>query len=521
METRRMAKPSEEEEARERERMALVRSLQSTFYASPDEHDETHTLLSGDDDPTAGIKIAGSEYPSVLEKLPLWRVPWSELPGRSNVLSVHQPAYTHMFESILRSPPSEHDRMNHGNNKKYYVGHLCLPGGKSNLHDGPSGPFGLEGHVDYLENEEKRMAQERTAVIGTLLQIVDYRRFQDGKLLLLVQAVERFVVTQVHRHVPYSIATVEILPDIEECIHIRTQQILSSNHHEGHDVEHLPDGTTAETNNMASSNYWLDQTEAEASKIRAMAVNESFAWHAYEYDATMSLPIQNTHDISVADVDGTALMRVMPFVPYSSTIDPSDIPSFTHTSSRDQPSTIVPEVTEEANINMMFSSSNPEKEEQSLEKQLMDGGILRRGKGDMGKYNDMTLDELEVAVWMYIEQYVLVRKIAIPQELLCLLPANQKWPSSFCLEDRATRLLESSTNFVRVASDTDDYPSHRRQRRLSYAAPSLLERISGIGMRQDLLELHSTHSRLVYVCIVHSRCLIHHARHSSLTIPAM
>jgi len=484
-----MAKSSQEEEARERERMALVRSLQSTFYASPDE-DDTGTLLSDDDDATAGIKIA-SEYPSVLEKLPLWRVPWSELPGRSNVLSVHQPAYTHMFESILRSPPSEQDRMNHDNKQKYYVGHLCLPGGKSNLHDGPSGPFGLEGHVDYLENEEKRMAQERTAVIGTLLQIVDYRRFQDGKLLLLVQAVERFVVTQVHRHVPYSIATVEILPDIEECIHIRTQQILSSNNHEGDDnnMEHLPDGT-AETNNMASSNYWLDQTEAEARKIRAMAVNESFAWHAYEYDATMTLPIQNTHDISVADVDGTALMRVMPFVPYSSTIHPSEIRSFTYTP---------PEVTEDGNINSMFSSSNPEKEEQSLEKQLMDGGILRRGKGVMGKYSDMTLDELEVALWMYIEQYALVRKIAIPQELLCLLPANQTWPSSFCLEDRATRLLESSNNFVRVASDTDDYPSHRRQRRLSYAAPSLLERIAGIGMRQDLLELHSTHSRLVNV----------------------
>jgi hypothetical protein len=60
-------------------RMALVRSLQKSYYRSTN---FTRPAV----DPTTGI----------ITDLPLWRVGWTELPGRSNMLNVHEPIYTNL-----------------------------------------------------------------------------------------------------------------------------------------------------------------------------------------------------------------------------------------------------------------------------------------------------------------------------------------------------------------------------------------------------------------------------------------
>ncbi len=75
--------------------MALVRSLQSAYYQSSTVES---TVLERDT--------------GIMRNLPLWRVQWTELLGRSNVLNVHEAIYTNMFETILRAP------------KPWYVGHF-------------------------------------------------------------------------------------------------------------------------------------------------------------------------------------------------------------------------------------------------------------------------------------------------------------------------------------------------------------------------------------------------------------
>jgi hypothetical protein len=69
----------QESEVDFKRRMALVRSLQMSYYGSTN---FTRPTV----DPTTGI----------ITDLPLWRVGWTELPGRSNMLNVHEPIYTNL-----------------------------------------------------------------------------------------------------------------------------------------------------------------------------------------------------------------------------------------------------------------------------------------------------------------------------------------------------------------------------------------------------------------------------------------
>ena len=61
-------------------RMVAVRTLQDSFYGSTNH--EPPVL---------------DESTGIMRNLPLWRVGWAELPGRSNCLNVHEGQHTHMF----------------------------------------------------------------------------------------------------------------------------------------------------------------------------------------------------------------------------------------------------------------------------------------------------------------------------------------------------------------------------------------------------------------------------------------
>ena len=152
-------------------RMDLVRQLQQSFYQNED------TILP----PSKGSTI--------IEHLPLWRVQWTELPGFQNVLNVHVAHYTNMFQKILFSD----------SNPKYF-GHIYLPDGSVNL-DNP----------DYKLEEGSK-----SSMVGTLMQITDYKQMDDGRLTLIVQALEKFRIVEAERHhSPYAIATVEMVVDDE------------------------------------------------------------------------------------------------------------------------------------------------------------------------------------------------------------------------------------------------------------------------------------------------------------------
>ena len=433
-------------------RMAQIRSIQQSFYASsPPVTEATAVDLST----------------GMITNLPLWRVQWTELPGRSNVLNVFQGHYTHMFETILHSP------------KPWYVGHLYLPGGSYNLSQNGCELYGLEDLEKELseENEEKHKKLMAPTIIGTLMRIVDYRRMSDGKLLLLVQGIERFVVTNTVREVPYSIANVQLLPDLEE-IH---QFYVRKN---------------GDKDNVGNLELSITQMmENDINMVRAQSIRESFKWHAYEY-ADCKLPAKEGEEITVADVVVADLAKLMPLVPYSSTVSPQDIKEYQGsaecTTCEDRETGITPG-------------------QRSLERRLIDAGQYQFHPLS----DDSSLDGLEQMIWIAIDNYVKSqtkheqstkrnerRSVAtpIPLELLFLFPPQQptqeqEWPKSFALDDIANKATKS----MRIS---DLYPSYRRQRRLGYAAICLLEhRMTAEGLRfesirQRVLEIPSLRQRL-------------------------
>jgi hypothetical protein len=162
----------EDENAEDREaRMDMVRQLQKSFYQNED------------------VILPPERGSTIIKDLPLWRVQWTELPGFQNVLNVHVAHYTNMFQKVIFSDT----------NPKYF-GHIYLPGGSDNL-----------------DNPEYKLEEgTKASMVGVLMQIADYKQLNDGRLVLIVQAVEKFRIVEAQRHhSPYAIATVEILPDEE------------------------------------------------------------------------------------------------------------------------------------------------------------------------------------------------------------------------------------------------------------------------------------------------------------------
>lgn len=382
---------SDDDEDMER-KMALVRSLQSAYYQSS-------TMES-----TALEKNTG-----IMRFLPLWRVQWTELPGRSNVLNVHEGIYTNLYETILRGP------------KPWYVGHLFLPGGSKNIKS-EERRFQLKTWETEVSDDERTEESERSAVVGTLLRISDFRRLADGRLILLVQALERFVVVNCVQTLPYSIADVQILPDFDGFI--------------------------------------PDEEEAEARRRRANDVMESFRYHDYEYDKDFELPLADSKYLSATDIWGPDIATVLPFVPYASkSLNPTRLEAVDCMEGEDAED---------------FVSLN----EPSLESRLLEGGIVRPPPLLMGKHSDLSVDEIEDQLWTALEDFSRASRIVLPDAVLCLLPPDRSWP----------------TSVERVSSE---YPSQRRQRRLSFAASAFIEQTRvGADMRQVWLETPGTKSRL-------------------------
>ena len=447
-------------------RMAVVRSLQMSYYMSAERQAQ---------------QSDGSHYhpeldsaTGILSNVPLWRVGWTELPGRSNVLNVHEPIYTNMFEKILYGP------------KPWVVGHLYLPGGSKNLSKESKidkEPFRLKTWVEEVESREAITSLDdssrRSAVVGCLLKITDYRRMADGRLLLLVHGIHRFVVTNVQQEVPYSIADVQLLPDLEEID---------------------PD-----------SGWVISQTEADVSIARAMAVEESVRFQDFEYDPEHQLPIPNKNDLEITDIPGSSITRVLPFSPFSKTLDP---PTPTTEGSRSKRA--LEESMQEDNAGEILPttlSSRPEYDAKiardgkpdfgnmtTLECQLIECGILNEPPTHpevLTPRANLTLRELEYELWLAINDFLITSRSPVSPVILGLLPPSVNFPSHFVVESIAADLgtLDSvEHDFVAVPAT---YPEIRRQQRLSYSAAQLLEQTDyGKDLRQRLLETPSTQSRL-------------------------
>lgn len=390
----------------EQRKMAMVRSIQMQFYRS-----------------SASGGAAIDRNTGIIPELPLWRVPWTELPGRSNVLHVHEAVYTNMFETILYGP------------KPWYIGHIN------------------RGESKNSKLLSWQAAQRReSAVVGTLLEIVDYRRFEDGRLLILVQALERFVINQVIQELPYGVANVQLLPDMEEV---------------DPDLD------------------WTQRSEREIRGPRAAAIQESFqTYHNFEYDDTFELPVPDKADLSISDIYGPSLALILPFAPLSKTAN----------ACQDLPESVNVEATTQLNLtHVLVKDSQP-----CLERLLLDSGILE----NPSNVSD-SMESLEFKIWLALDRFLKRTKTPVSPALLGLLPQTEKWPTSFALRKIAHEIANRTDvrhNYVAIAPH---FPAHRRCRLLSFSAASVLEEKKEeqekSQIRQTLLEIASTRGRMMYL----------------------
>jgi hypothetical protein len=242
-------------------------------------------------------------------------------------------------------------------------------------------------------------------------------------LILLVQALERFVVVKCVQVLPFSIADVQILPDFD----------------------------------------YLLTKEAEARTLRTKAILESFRYHDYEYDVDFSLPLGDGKYLSSMDIYGPDLAKVIPFVPYSTSLELSEL--------------------DPVESNEKVEQSAVPSNEESLESRLVVGGILRPPPSLSGLTRPKaSMDDLENLLWTALVDFCTATKIVLPMEVLCLLPPS-----------RDTRDWPTHVEF-RLSPE---YPSHRRQRRMSFSASAFLERTNvGADLGQVWLETPGTKARL-------------------------
>eukprot|EP00567_Pseudictyota_dubia_P012220 CAMPEP_0197440828 /NCGR_PEP_ID=MMETSP1175-20131217/7232_1 /TAXON_ID=1003142 /ORGANISM="Triceratium dubium, Strain CCMP147" /LENGTH=471 /DNA_ID=CAMNT_0042971003 /DNA_START=279 /DNA_END=1694 /DNA_ORIENTATION=- len=438
----------------EKRRMSDVRAVQNMFYSSS-------STDVGADPSSVATKSPRLDYKTGMYlNLPLWRekLGYTELPGRSLLGFIRDPSYTHMFETILRR-----------NDGKMYFGQLRLDNDDVGINVNAVGagigadPLPQAKETDMsapLFSWEARINNSDAVVVGTLMRINDHIRLDDGRLMLLVHALERFVIVEPKQILPYPIADVLLLPDKEEAFASPGDEDLG------------------------------------------LAVTESLLrWSTYEYDESVRFPIGMQEDenedriMSLNDVlsagGGDVLGTLMPFVPYSSGVDDAEAVS----DANNRKESMV-----EGRSGVTFSDL----EKQGIVREV-DSLLLQRVSNPDGIPDAR---DIERDLWILIDEYVQLREITnvFPKHLLSLLPRDVIWPETFTLDKLANAYsgIGSAGNegtFTRVA-DHVDYPAQRRQKRLSYACTALLggpvndHPLLNRKMRRKLLEIPSTQGRL-------------------------
>lgn len=312
------------------------------------------------------------------------------------------------------------------------------------------------------------------------MQITDSRMESDGRLTVVVQALERFQVVDVDREKPYSVATVEILPDVEQVdYHLQRAS----------DFLQILDFSLSEDISGAAL---------------AACITECFKYHGYEYRKVMLKestggisPLSNYDSEVLCNVDRKGVENSMEIAMERYLCDP--------------PSGESPSV-------QKVPVSNSNEIERIVEK-------------------------WEYKVWVELDQMLAFLRranpnpykklsVPVPAQMMGLLPQDpyKPWPEEFMLDSYTEKLegglIGTSTKspFVRVPSmrqitkgdsvlesDKDHpgglfYPPLRRAHRLSYVVFMLLESIvvtaSSIeaapagNLRQQLLEIPSLSGRL-------------------------
>ena len=458
--------------------MDIVRMIQRSYYRD-------------DDDVDIGPRPHLDKATGRIADLPLWRVGWVETPGRRNCLNVHEMHYTHMFETILASSRSSTDDDDDDCGGLYF-GHLYLPGGTSSAKSGVEERYRLKTWREELsdadrfddydststlaEPDVKTPAVDRSAVVGCLMQILDHRRMDDGRLVVLVQALERFVVEEIVDTRPYAVANVQILLDEEELSWL-----------EGGD-----DG--------------IRDDESKCKFLRGAAVAASFRYHEYEFDK-LTLPVpggggaggdddNNENYLTKDDVPWLQISSLLPFARYSTDDGCLDAANDVTARSVDLATTASGNDDDgDVDVDGGGGGGSPEL---PVERELWNGGLLWEpphvpsGAERRRRLDDLDCDALETLLWLALEDFCRGTGFVLPGEVRCLMPPEMDYldivGATTTGDDGCCQELLSAK-----------YPKRRRQRRLSYLAPALIENVAlpMKGMRQVWLNAPSTAARLL------------------------
>ena len=454
-------------EQRRMERMADIRAVQNIFYSN--NNDSNNNSGSTDDDNESSSSPSLDYDTGIYYNLPLWRekLGHTELPGRSLLGFIKDPQYTHMFETLLRSSSCNSD----DDDTNLYFGQLRMNNDDVGINVNAAGtlPVGYTPpspqETDMktpLHSWKDRSTNDEAVVVGTLMKINDHVRLDDGRLMLHLYAVERFVVMEPKRLLPYPIADVMVLPDDEE-IALNSNEIGSA--------------------------------------VQSTLLN----WNQYEFDSTIRFPIERHDDDTIMSLVevlmscGEDLMaKMIPFAPYKySCLDEEGSGQTVDSNSKANESTQrsskydAPDISELNRYNVIreVTSYNLEQAEKTLNSVAMS-----------------QTSEIEYDLWILIDEYVKLREVTnvFPKQLLCLLPRGIEWPEDFSLYKLASAhagVADDNDSFGFVA-DRKDYPDQRRQKRLSYACTALLggpvsdHPLLNRTMRRRLLEIPSTKGRL-------------------------
>eukprot|EP00804_Cyclotella_cryptica_P027844 CCRYP_020592-RA/>CCRYP_020592-RA protein AED:0.42 eAED:0.42 QI:0/-1/0/1/-1/1/1/0/307 len=286
----------------------------------------------------------------------------------------------------------------------------------------------------------------------------------DGRLIILVQAVERFVVDEIIETKPYAVANVQILLDEEELPWSKSANLQVENN-------------VVEGGNLLSDNAKRAIDENFCKYVRGNAVSASFYYHDYEFEKP-KLPISRSIDdkseeyISKDDIPWIGISKLLPFAHYS-----TDDVSLTRAN----------EKRENAEKSLSVTSSGFDGGESPLEQQLQNGGILWNPSPIMSsdvvirRSQDLNnCDSLETLLWLALDDFCRATRFVPPEEVLCLIPPEMDY-----------------LGITPKTTLSPKYPKLRRQRRLSYLAPALIENLEvGKGMRQVWLNTPSTRARL-------------------------
>ena len=482
--------------------MDIVRMIQRSYYrddddddvgARPEEEVESQSRRS--------IRPHLDMATGRMSDLPLWRVGWVETPGRRNCLNVHEMHYTHMFERMLASRSSTGDDCD----GPLYFGHLYLPGGTSSAKSGEE-RYRLKTWREELadadrfddydststlaEPDVKTPAVDRSAVVGCLMQILDHRRMDDGRLVVLVQALERFVVEEIVDTKPYAVANVQILLDEEELP-------WEEGGDDGDERKAVGKGPRERSG--------IRDDESKCEFLRGAAVAASFRYHEYEFDRQM-LPVpggggggdvNNENYLTKDDVPWLQISSLLPFARYSS--DDRCLDEANDMAARAVDRATTAPGNDDDDDDDDGDGDGGGSPELPVERELWNGGVLWEpphvpsAAESRRRLDDLDCDALETLLWLALEDFCRGTGFVLPGEVRCLMPPEMDYL------DIVVATTTTGDDGCCPEYLSAKYPKRRRQRRLSYLAPALIENVAlpMKGMRQVWLNAPSTAARLL------------------------